>query len=64
MVSLRQTFSITGNNLCYRTVTDTTEDDTGQTVPPLTLQRASEVDGVVLTHPNVPEAALPQLPLH
>lgn len=63
MVSHRQTFSTT-NNLCYRTVTDTTEDDAGQTVHPLSLWRASEVSGVILTHPNVPEAALSQLRLH
>lgn len=62
MVSHSQTFSIT-NNLCYRTATDSTEDDAGQTVLPLSLQRASEVGAVVLTHPNVPKAALPQLRL-
>ncbi|KAA8585918.1 hypothetical protein FQN60_007487 [Etheostoma spectabile] len=43
---------------------DTTEDNAGQTVLPLSLWRASEVGGVTLTHPNVPKAALSQLPLH
>lgn len=48
--------------LCYRTVTDTTEDNAGHTTLSLGLERASEAGGVGLTHPYVSEAALSQLP--